>query len=488
LGPKQIAMVVLAVVAAIGVVVSVAAAAIVALPRENRFAIGEQPGNSGSTSATGTSSALSTPAASSTSSAVGTPTSMPQQLGLPAPVLAAASPGLVPDATAVAARIGAIKVKGATGSYSGSIIEVGTGKVLYAHNPTRPHIPASTMKLLTATAALSILGPAHTFKTSVVSPQPGQIILVGGGDPYLARNASADFPRRATITGLAHATASKLKQDKITEVSLGYDASLFSGPAWNSHWPSYYDHSVSRTSALSVDEGRVGAVSPSPHHRDPAKEAAEAFSGALSKQGIKVTATQRTRAAKSAPLISRVSSMRLERIVEHILKVSDNDASEVIFRQAAVGAGKAGSIAEATKVVQSELIKLGVWEPGMTINDGSGLSRQTKVSAGSMVKLLRLAADKQHPELRAVITGLPVAGVEGSLRIRYFDHESLAGRGVVRGKTGTLNKVRAQAGLVRTTDGSLLVYAFLINRPKNEYNARVWLDRVTAAISTCGCG
>ena len=124
----------------------------------------------------------------------------------------------------------------------------------------------------------------------------------------------------------------------------------------------------------------------------------------------------------------------------------------------------------------------------MTINDGSGLSRQTKVTADSMVKLLRLAADQQHPELRAVITGLPVAGVEGSLRTRYFDHESLAGRGVVRGKTGTLNKVRAQAGFVRTTDGSLLVYAFLINKPKNEYNATVWLDRVTAAISTCGCG
>ena len=484
MGPKQIAMVVLAVVVAIGVVISVAAAAIVAMPRENRFAIGEQPGNSGSTSAAGTPSALSTPAAS----AVGTPTSVPQQLGLPAPVLAAASPGIVPDATAVAARIGAIKVKGATGSFSGSIIEVGTGKVLYAHNPTRPHIPASTMKLLTATAALSILGPEHTFETSVVSPQRGQIILVGGGDPYLAREASADFPRRATITGLAHATASRLKQDNITKVSLGYDASLFSGPAWNSHWPSYYDHSVSRTSALLVDEGRVGAVSPSPHPRDPAKEAAAAFSGALSKQGIKVTTTQRTRAAESAPTISRVSSMRLERIVEHILQVSDNDASEVIFRQAAVGAGKAGSIAEATEVVQSELTKLGVWEPGMTINDGSGLSRQTKVSAGSLVKLLRLAADEQHPELRAVITGLPVAGVEGSLRIRYSDHESLTGRGVVRGKTGTLNKVRAQAGFVRTTDGSLLVYAFLINKPKNEYNARVWLDRVTAAISTCGCG
>jgi len=58
---------------------------------------------------------------------------------------------------------------------------------------------------------------------------------------------------------------------------------------------------------------------------------------------------------------------------------------------------------------------------------------------------------------------------------------------VVRGKTGTLREVHSLAGLIRTRDGSVLVFAFLINRPKNAFNARVWLDRATAAISTCGC-
>ena len=481
MGPKRIALVVVAVIAVIGVVTSVIAAAI-ALPRENRYAIGPQTNHSSPIASASTPSA--TPAAAS-SSAIATPT--PQQLDLPSPVLAAAAPRAVPNTTAVANKIRAIKVKGMTGSYSGSVVEVGTGKVVYAHNARSPQIPASTMKLLTATAALSILGPDHTFKTSVVSPQRGQIILVGGGDPYLARNGSADYPKRATITGLARATATKLKQDKITKVSLGYDASLFSGPAWNPRWLRTYGDSVSRTSALVVDEGRVGSLAPGTRHQDPAKEAATAFSAALSKQGIKVSTTQRARTPKSAHVVASASSMPLERIVEHVLMISDNDAAEVLFRHAAIGAGKAGSIAEATKVVRSELTKLGIWGPGMTINDGSGLARQTKVPADAMVKMLRLAAGQQHPELRAVITGLPVAGVEGSLRIRYFDDQSLAGRGVVRGKTGTLNKVRARAGLVRTADGSLLVYAFLINKPKNEYNAVVWLDRVTTAISTCGC-
>ena len=179
--------------------------------------------------------------------------------------------------------------------------------------------------------------------------------------------------------------------------------------------------------------------------------------------------------------------MPLERIVEHLIMVSDNDAAEVIYRQAAVGAGKPGSIVEANKVVRAELSKLGIWGAGMTINDGSGLARQTKVPADSMVKMLRVAADQQHPELRAVITGLSVAGVEGSLKRRYFDDQSMTARGVVRAKTGTLNKVRSLAGVVRTADGSLLAFAFLINNPKNEYAAMVWLDHVTAAISRCGC-
>lgn len=479
MGPKRIAVVVLAVIAVIGVVIGVIAGAIAVLPRQNRYAVRAQASYTAPPSPV--SPAVIPAAASPTPTAATSATPKPD---LPRPVLAAAAPRAVPNQAAVANKIRAVKVKGVTGSYSGSVVDVSTGKVLYAHNATRGYIPASTMKLLTSTAALSILGPGQTFKTLVVSPKRGQIILVGGGDPYLARQARSDYPKRATITGLARATASELKHDKISRVSLGYDASLFKGPAWNSRWPGFYGDQVSRTSALWVDEGHVGYGGV--RYKDPAKEAATAFATALSKQGIKVTGTHSARAPRTAPVLAKVSSMPLERIVEHLLMVSDNDAAEVIFRQAAIGAGKPGSIAEATTVVRAELSKLGIWDAGMTINDGSGLARETKVPADSMVKMLRVAAGKQHPELRPVITGLSVAGVEGSLKRQYSDGQSLAGRGVVRGKTGTLNKVRARAGVLRSTDGSVLAYAFLI-KPKNEYNAMVWLDRVTTALSTCGC-
>ncbi len=412
----------------------------------------------------------------------------PAPAELPPPVLAAAGPGKVPDATALTHKIASVQVKNVKGTYSAEVIDVGTGKVLFNHNADTPHIPASTMKVITSAAALSILGPDHRFSTSVVGPRAGQIVLVGGGDPYLAvKTKSTAYPRPASINELAEQTVEALRKAEITKVRLGYDASLFGGPGWNSLWPDGYGDAVTTISALWADEGRTGG-STGPRVRDPARDAATAFSKALKKRGISVTSVAPANAAKGAPKLATVNSLPLERIVEQLLMASDNDAAEVILRQAAIGAGRSGTSADGVAVVRAQMTKLGVWDPATTMKDGSGLARQSKVPADTLANVLRLAAGNDHPELRAVITGLPVAGVEGSLRIRFFDDQSLAGRGVVRAKTGTLRKVHSLAGVVRTTDGSLLSFAFLINNPKNDFAATVWLDRVSTAISRCGCG
>jgi len=418
-----------------------------------------------------------TPSAPSTA----TTAPAPREVDLPAPVLAAAEPGRAPDPKAVTARVKKVKVKGMGAGYSGAVLDVGSGRTLFAHNRNKAYIPASTMKLLTSAAALSILGPEHTFTTKVVAGSGRRIILVGGGDPYLRSKADDE---RASLADLARATASALRKQKVRKVSLGYDDSIFSGPRWNPTWPSGYRDVVTPISALWVDEGGVGAGA---RVANPSKKAAEVFAAALRKRGITVSAIADQRASSSAKTVASVASMPLDRIVEHVLMVSDNDAAEVVFRQAAVGAKKKASFASSAEVVEARLRKLGVWARGTEIHDGSGLSRETHVSADTMVKLLRLSAQDEHPELRGVITGLPVAGVEGSLRSRYYDDEGLAGRGLVRGKTGTLRKVQSLAGFVRARDGSMLVYAFVVNNPKNEFAARVWLDHVSAALSTCGC-
>lgn len=431
---------------------------------------------------------LDTPTPSSASPKPGGSTSASRAAkGLPAPVLAAADAG-APKAAKVAARIKGVKVSGVGSSYTGSVVDVRTGKVLFSHNANKAYIPASTNKLLTCTAALSILGPEHRFTTKVVSPGSGRIILVGGGDPYLAKKStSATFPKRASLSDLARATAASLKKRKMGKVSLGYDDSLFAGPRWNKTWPDLYSDQVTPVSALWVDEGRVNGGSPGPRVKNPSLDAAQALTAGLRKQGITVTGVSKERASSSATKIASVQSMTLQRIVEQLLMVSDNDAAEVVFRQAAIGAGKKGTFADGVSAVRGRLVKLGVWDSSTKINDGSGLSRRTHVPADTMVRLLRLDTQDRHPELRGVITGLSVAGVEGSLRIHYTDDQSVVGRGLVRAKTGTLARVHSLAGLVRARDGSVMVFAFLVNNPKNDYNAKVWLDRVSAALSTCGC-
>ena len=428
--------------------------------------------------------ASSTPASSPTASSAQPPPS-----ALPAPVLAELADPPAPRAAAVAAKVRAVKVAG-SGGYSGAVLDVGSGRTVFANNAGRAFIPASTMKLLTGATALSVLGPERRFTTKVVSPKPGQVVLVGGGDPYLeVRPNAKDKPARASLTTLARRTATPLKQAGVRRVSLGYDTSLFRGPAWNPTWPDRYANQVSRVSALWVNEGRVtprgGVVGP--RHRDPAKIAATAFAAALEKQGIAVGPVRPARAPASAEPVASVASMPVERMVEDMLMTSDNDSAEVLLRQAAIGAGRRGTFEDGVATVKAELVRLDAWHAGTRLHDGSGLSRDIRVPATTLVEVLRAAGDPDHPELRAVLTGLPVAGVEGSLAGRFGDDASLAGRGVVRGKTGTLRKVHALAGTVRTRDGSLLAYAFLVNNPKNEYNATIWLQRVTSALSTCGC-
>ncbi len=120
--------------------------------------------------------------------------------------------------------------------------------------------------------------------------------------------------------------------------------------------------------------------------------------------------------------------------------------------------------------------------------DGSGLSRDDLLDPDTLVAVLETAGAAAHPELRAVLGGLPVAGFNGSLADRFVDDPQ--GRGFVRAKTGTLAEVNGLAGTVTDRQGNPMVFAFLADRVAlvDRSNAEVALDAVASALATCRCG
>lgn len=351
--------------------------------------------------------------------------------------------------------------------------------------------PASTTKLLTTTAALSALGPSHTFRTSVVEAGKRRIVLVGGGDPFLAGKPADDtaYPHRADVVTLARATARALKKDGTTRVRLGYDDSLFSGPAISPHWPNDYipDGVVSPITALWVDEGR----DPSGYGRvaDPSLTAATVFAGALTRAGVDVVGIPTPRrAAADAVEVAGVDSAPLADIVERVLLVSDNEGAEVLGHQVGLATGGAASFADGAAGVRRALEALGVPFPDARLYDGSGLSRDDRLSPTTLAGVLQVAASEDHPELRAVITGLPVAGFSGGLADR-FDTGDPAGLGRVRAKTGTLMRVNSLAGVVTDRGGAAMVFVLMADRVAldDRANAPDALDRVAAALGACRC-
>lgn len=365
------------------------------------------------------------------------------------------------------------------------------GASVYRHG-ARLVAPASTMKLLTTTAALEALGPDHRFSTTVVaSANSKRIVLMGGGDPLLGR-APVDtaYPARADLATLAGTTAKALKGLGRTTVRLGYDTSLFTGPAVNPRWePSYVpDNVVSPVSPLWVDEGRQ-RTGLSARSTDPAADAAEAFALALGTRHITVLGKPASMTAPTdATEVATVQSAPLAQIVQHILEVSDNEGAEVLGRQVALAEGLPASFAGGSRAVRAVLGRLRIDTSGGTILDGSGLSRHDRLHPQTLLDVIETASSPDHPELRPVVVGLPVAGFSGSLTYR-FETGDPEGLGMVRAKTGTLTGVHGLAGTVTSADGAVMSFVAIADKVKLKFtlDARAKLDEIAAALAGCSC-
>ncbi|MGZ4456104.1 MAG: D-alanyl-D-alanine carboxypeptidase/D-alanyl-D-alanine endopeptidase [Nocardioides sp.] len=351
--------------------------------------------------------------------------------------------------------------------------------------------PASVTKLLTTTAALEVLGPEHVFTTRTVQAPGHRVVLVGGGDPLLARAPSADaYPHAADVVTLARATARALTDGGVHAVHVSYDTSLFTGPRASRQWPPSYlpEGVVSPVEPLWVDEGRT--PDGLGHVEDPARVAAQAFTAALARAGVTVRGAPSPAVAPAdATPLAEVDSPPLAQVVEETLTNSDNEAAEVLAHQVGLATGNPASFTGGVRGVLAALTGLGVPVDGAVLHDGSGLSRLDRLDPGTLAAVLQAAASTDHPELRAVLTGLPVAGFSGSLADRFAE-SAPPGLGRVRAKTGTLSGVSALAGVTTDLQGHPMVFVLMADRVAYEDTdeARTALDRLAASLAACRCG
>lgn len=363
-----------------------------------------------------------------------------------------------------------------------SVVDALSGRRIFASHADRPTTPASTIKLATATAVLSAQGADHRIPTRVVAGKGDSVVLVGGGDPTLTLQ---------DLDALAQQTAQALKGSGERKVTVDYDTSLYSGPLMHPIGP---NNNLAPVTPLMINEARLddSTHGPAPRAADPAAEAAREFAERLAGQGVTVSGDRHeVTAPEHADRLAVHRSAPLSALVERMLTHSDNDLAEALARQTALASGEPASFAGASRAVHDRLKKLHLPVAGAHIADGSGLSHDDKIPPRLLTHILVMAGDPDHPQLRSILTGLPVAAFSGTLSGRYEDSERgpgfAPGAGIVHAKTGTLTGVNTLAGTVVDADGRLLAFAFMANGTTGRAGAQDALDQMASALANCGC-
>ncbi len=429
---------------------------------------------------------------SRSAAAAPTPSSPPPKVlgAKPAPTLAAAAGSVTPGG--VAEQLSSVLRQSALGDDLGVyIVNPSSDTKLLDKSSEKGFTPASTLKILTICAALAATGGDGALKTRVVQGNgPAEVVLVGEGDVLLGVGASNpdQVLGHAGLATLAAATAKKMP-DQTGKITVIFDDSKFSGPSMSPGWQASYRTRgiVTPISALGLAENRAKLNEAGP--ADPSASAAAAFAKALQKE-LKLRELPRVvrgRAAADAEPLAEVNSAPIRQIAELALTDSDNSLAEVLGRLTALATDRPASFTGASEAVLAQLTELGLDLGGAELADTSGLAPGSTISPRLLVDTLTLAAREDKPELRALLTGLPIAGLTGTLAPRFAEPETDGARGVVRAKTGTLSSVVSLAGQVVDADGHLMMFAILLNGVPDLENAKLALDRVASALAQCGC-
>jgi D-alanyl-D-alanine carboxypeptidase/D-alanyl-D-alanine-endopeptidase (penicillin-binding protein 4) len=380
--------------------------------------------------------------------------------------------------------------------------------------------PASTMKLVTTYSALHLLGPAFTFRTEVYADGPvsgdvlrGTLFVRGGGDPKLVIEDLWLMVNRLRGFGIRDIRGDVVL-DKSMFDPLPHDPGEFDGEegrAYNvgpdallvnfkSIAITFVPDPLAKVARVVVVPEVAGLKAP---RTVPAVEGGcgdwrarlgadiddpmnvrfrGAYPLACGERAIYLGALDHTgyfgavframwereggtwtgharegRVAPAARLVAAQESPPLAMLIRDINKFSNNVMTQQLFLTMGAASGEPGNPARGGAAVRNLLSSRGIDVPGLVLENGCGLSRVERISAGSLANVLGDAWKSQWmPELMA---SLPISGVDGTMKGRNVPV------GAAHMKTGLLEDTRAVAGYVLAASGRRYVVVGIINHP-----------------------
>jgi D-alanyl-D-alanine carboxypeptidase/D-alanyl-D-alanine-endopeptidase (penicillin-binding protein 4) len=398
------------------------------------------------------------------------------------------------------------------------------GALEWSANARKPMNPASTMKLVTTYSALHLLGPAFTFRTEVFADGPvtggslrGQIHIRGGGDPKLVIEDLWLLANRLRGFGIREIRGDVVL-DKSFFAPLRHDPAGFDGEegrAYNvgpdallvnfkSIGVTFVPDTASRVAHVVVIPEVAGMRFPK---SVPATEGgcgnwrgtlraniddpmnlrfAGSFPLACGERTIYLGALDHTNyfgavfralwerqggawtgkvregeVPAAARLVVAQESAPLALLIRDINKFSNNVMTQQLFLTMGAAGGGPGSVASGGAAVRNLLTARGIAVPELVLENGCGLSRIERISAGSLGNVLADAWKSQW--MAELMASLPISGVDGTMQRRDVP------TGAAHMKTGLLEDTRAVAGYVLAASGKRYVVVAIINHPNARY-------------------
>jgi len=420
--------------------------------------------------------------------------------------------------------------------FSIHIVKADSGKTVYSHNAAKTLVPASNMKIIVTTAALKYLGPDYEYKTKVGFCDD-TLIVIGSGDPLLG-DEKTDAKYGRVKNWIFKDIASVLKRNGIRAIKdIIVDSSIFDDQRVHPSWPkkelnrwyacevsglNFNDNCIAISAknkggkvaifiqpqtdyvrvinkAIPVSKGSstIGSY----RNREPNKivvhgkcrkqagpfdvaiERPAAFFGYLLAENLAKAGINANGQIIEKPVTEdnvRVLAEYRTSVADCLARCNKNSlglAAEALLKTIAAESspnGKNGSWTKGREIISQYLMELGISRNQFYIDDASGLSRQNKLSANAITKvLLNVYKSENWPLYK---DSLAVGGVDGTIA-RYFKEQKYKGR--ILGKTGYIASVKTFSGTCTTEQGD---YIFSILANKTNGQTRKAINDIAKAI------